>query len=79
DETTFAYLEGRPYSPKGAEWEEGKKRWRAFASDPDARHDDVVTFRAEELPPTVTWGINPAQAIPVDGRIPLLEELSPEE
>ena len=79
DETTFAYLEGRPYSPKGPEWEEAKKRWLSFRSDPDATYDDVVSFRAEEIAPTVTWGINPGQAIPVDGRIPLLEELPEEE
>ncbi len=79
DETTFRYLEGRPYAPKGPEWEEAKRRWLAFRSDPDARYDDVVTFRAEEIAPTVTWGITPGQAIPIDGRIPLLEELPPEE
>lgn len=79
DETTFRYLEGRPYVPKGSEWGEAKRRWLAWRSDPDASYDDVVTFRAEEIAPTVTWGITPGQAIPIDGRIPLLEELPPEE
>ncbi len=79
DETTFAYLKGRPYAPKEEEWEEAVRYWKSFASDPDADYDDVVEFRAEEIAPTVTWGVNPGQAIPIDGRIPLLEELPPEE
>jgi 3-isopropylmalate/(R)-2-methylmalate dehydratase large subunit len=70
DATTFAYLEGRPYSPKGAAWDAAVAVWKAVASDPDCAYDDVVTLRGEDIPPTVTWGINPGQAVNIDGCIP---------
>jgi 3-isopropylmalate/(R)-2-methylmalate dehydratase large subunit len=74
DETTFAYLEGRPYAPKGADWSAAVERWRAFASDPDCVYDDVVNIRAEDIAPTVTWGINPGQGVFIDQAIPRVEE-----
>ncbi|MEX0322518.1 MAG: 3-isopropylmalate dehydratase large subunit [Puniceicoccaceae bacterium] len=74
DETTFAYLEGRPYAPKGADWEVAVERWKGFASDPDCSYDDVVNIRAEDIGPTVTWGINPGQGVFIDERIPSVEE-----
>ncbi len=70
DETTFAYLKGRPYAPKGAAWAAAVAEWKAVASDPGCAYDDVVTFRGEEIPPTVTWGINPGQGVDIDGSIP---------
>jgi 3-isopropylmalate/(R)-2-methylmalate dehydratase large subunit len=70
DETTFAYLKGRPYSPKGAEWDAAVARWRAVASDPGCAYDDVVRINAGEIAPTVTWGINPGQGIPITGNVP---------
>jgi 3-isopropylmalate/(R)-2-methylmalate dehydratase large subunit len=70
DETTFAYLKGRPYSPIGAAWDEAVTRWRATASDPGCTYDDVVTIRGEEVPPTVTWGINPGQGIAITENVP---------
>ncbi len=70
DEKTFEYLKGRPYAPSGEEWDRAVERWKAFASDADCEYDDVVTFRAEEIPPTVTWGINPGQAISIEENIP---------
>ncbi|RDI96745.1 3-isopropylmalate dehydratase large subunit [Meiothermus sp. QL-1] len=70
DETTFAYLKGRPYAPKGEEWDKAVARWRALASDPDAHYDDVVNIRAEDIAPTVTWGINPGQGCAIDERVP---------
>ena len=73
DETTFTYLNGRPYAPKGAAWDEAVARWRSFASDPDAHYDDVVRIRAEDVPPTLTWGINPGQAISIEERVPTVE------
>jgi 3-isopropylmalate/(R)-2-methylmalate dehydratase large subunit len=76
DETTFAYLEGRPYSPKGEEWKAAVERWRAVASDEGAAYDDVVNFRAEDIAPTVTWGINPGQAIFIDEALPSVESLA---
>jgi len=73
DEKTFAYLKGRPYAPKGAEWDEAVARWRSMASDSDCVYDDVVRIRASEIPPTVTWGINPGQAISIEEPVPTVE------
>ncbi|MFQ3671553.1 MAG: 3-isopropylmalate dehydratase large subunit [Verrucomicrobiia bacterium] len=70
DQTTFDYLKGRPYCPSGAAWDQAVERWKSFASDPDAAYDDIVHFRADEIAPTVTWGINPGQAIFVHETIP---------
>ncbi len=70
DETTFAYLKGRPYSPSGAAWDEAVARWRAVASDPGCRYDDVVRIDAATIAPTVTWGINPGQGIAISETIP---------
>jgi 3-isopropylmalate/(R)-2-methylmalate dehydratase large subunit len=74
DATTFAYLEGRPYAPKGADWEAAVERWKSFASDADCDYDDVVNIRAEDIAPTVTWGINPGQAVFIDQSIPRVED-----
>jgi 3-isopropylmalate dehydratase, large subunit len=70
DETTFAYLKGRPYSPKGAAWDEAVARWKAFASDPGCHYDDVLKIDAADIAPTVTWGINPGQGISINETIP---------
>lgn len=70
DEKTFEYLKGRPYSPKGADWDKAVAAWRAVASDSDAAYDDVVNIRAEDVPPTVTWGVSPDQAIAVTENVP---------
>jgi 3-isopropylmalate/(R)-2-methylmalate dehydratase large subunit len=70
DETTFAYLKGRPYAPKGAAWDQAVAHWRSVASDPGCAYDDVVRIDAADIAPTVTWGINPGQGIPITGTIP---------
>jgi 3-isopropylmalate/(R)-2-methylmalate dehydratase large subunit len=70
DEKTFAYLKGRPYVPAGDAWERAVTYWKSMASDADAQYDDVVRIDAAEIAPTVTWGINPGQAISVKERIP---------
>jgi 3-isopropylmalate/(R)-2-methylmalate dehydratase large subunit len=75
DETTFEYLKGRPYSPKGADWDAAVIRWKATASDPDAHYDDAVTFDAADIAPTVTWGINPGQAIFINENVPFPSEV----
>jgi len=75
DETTFEYLKDRPYSPRGADWDAAVARWKSFASDPDANYDDVVVFNAEDIAPTVTWGITPGQAVFIDENVPAPEEL----
>src|SRR3954466_3190897 len=61
DETTFRYLEGRPFAPQGEAFERAKAWWRSMASDPDAHYDDEVEIRADQLSPVVTWGVNPGQ------------------
>jgi 3-isopropylmalate/(R)-2-methylmalate dehydratase large subunit len=75
DNTTFEYLKGRPYSPKGAEWDAAVARWKAIASDADAKYDDVVIYNAAEIAPTVTWGINPGQAIFIHENVPFANEV----
>jgi 3-isopropylmalate/(R)-2-methylmalate dehydratase large subunit len=70
DEKTFEYLKGRPYCPSGAAWDEAVAKWRGVASDADAVYDDVINIRAEDVPPTVTWGISPDQAVAVDQNVP---------
>ncbi|WP_033075472.1 3-isopropylmalate dehydratase large subunit [Sphingopyxis sp. MWB1] len=70
DERTFAYLRGRPASPSGAAWDAALARWRALASDPDARFDRAVRIDAADVAPMVSWGTNPSQVVGVDGRIP---------
>jgi len=70
DETTFAYLEGRPGVPKGAEWERALERWRALPSDPDAVYDREVEIDVSQLKPQVTWGTNPGMVVPIDAAVP---------
>jgi len=74
DEKTFEYLHGRPYAPKASEWDAAVTRWRSFASDPDCAYDDIVHIRAEDIAPTVTWGINPGQAIFIHENVPQIEQ-----
>ena len=75
DQTTFDYLRGRPYAPAQADYAAAVTRWKSFASDPDAKYDDIVKYDAADIGPTVTWGINPGQAIFIDETIPTPEEL----
>jgi 3-isopropylmalate/(R)-2-methylmalate dehydratase large subunit len=70
DDTTFAYLEGRPGAPQGAAWEEALDRWRALPSDPDAAYDREEAIDVAALAPQVTWGTNPGMVVPVTGRVP---------
>ncbi|ADI15316.1 3-isopropylmalate dehydratase large subunit [Truepera radiovictrix] len=75
DEKTVQYLQGRPYAPEGAAWDEAVQRWLHLASDEGCAYDDVVNIRAEEIAPTVTWGINPGQAIFIGENVPRVEEV----
>jgi 3-isopropylmalate/(R)-2-methylmalate dehydratase large subunit len=70
DETTFAWLEGRPMAPQGADWDAAVKAWRALPSDPGARFDADLQIDAGSLAPQVTWGTSPDQVLPVTGRAP---------
>lgn len=76
DETTFAYLKGREYAPKGEEWEAAVNGWRELRSDDDAVFDREVTYRAEDIAPRITYGTNPGAGIAIDGAIPTMESLS---
>jgi 3-isopropylmalate/(R)-2-methylmalate dehydratase large subunit len=70
DDTTFAYMEGRPAAPRGVEWERALDRWRALPSDEGANYDRVVEIDVDGLKPQVTWGTTPGMVVPVDGRVP---------
>jgi 3-isopropylmalate/(R)-2-methylmalate dehydratase large subunit len=70
DDTTFAYLEGRPFAPRADAWGRALAAWRALPSDPGAVFDREVALDAGEVAPTVTWGTSPEDALPVTGRVP---------
>jgi len=74
DETTFAYLEGRPYVPQGAAWYDSVARWRALTTDDGAVFDREINLNGAALEPIVTWGTNPGMSVPVTGAIPKLDE-----
>ena len=70
DDTTFAYLEGRPHAPKGTDWERALEDWRTLASDEGAAFDREVRVDAAELRPYVSWGTNPGQSVTIDDVVP---------
>ena len=76
DQTTFDYLKGRPYVPTGQAFDRAVAYWKSVASDPDAKYDDVVNYEGKNIEPTVTWGINPGQAVGISEKLPKPEEYS---
>jgi 3-isopropylmalate/(R)-2-methylmalate dehydratase large subunit len=70
DDTTFAYVEGRPHAPKGANWERALDEWRALITDDSATFDQEVKLDASAIQPHVSWGTNPGQVAPIGGRVP---------
>src|SRR3954451_14141188 len=70
DDTTFAYLEGRPHAPKGADWERALDYWRTLGTDRGALYERTIEIDATQLVPHVTWGTNPGMVAPVTGRVP---------
>ena len=70
DDTTFAYMEGRPYAPKGSAWTEAVSAWRTFATDKGATFDREITIDGSKLEPVVTWGTNPGMSVPVTASVP---------
>ena len=70
DETTFAFLKGRPYAPKGEAFERAVADWRALASDDDALFDREIVIDGSEIAPVVTWGVSPEQALPITATVP---------
>lgn len=79
DQVTFDYLKGRDFAPKAADWDQAVAWWTSIRSDADAVYDDVVTFDAAEIAPTVTWGITPGQGIAVNEVIPSSETMAESE
>jgi len=76
DETTFAYLKGRHFAPKGADWDSAMAEWREIHSDDGAVFDRTIIINADEIAPTVTWGTSPQDAVAVDAVIPDPEKIS---
>jgi 3-isopropylmalate/(R)-2-methylmalate dehydratase large subunit len=70
DQTTFDYLQNRPFAPKGEAWDQAVQKWAALFSDPDAKFDQELSFAAEDMAPMVTYGTNPGMGIPVNGKLP---------
>jgi 3-isopropylmalate/(R)-2-methylmalate dehydratase large subunit len=70
DEVTFKWLAGRPFAPRGAQWDAALLRWRRLSSDPGASFDKEVSLSADEIAPMVTWGTSPEDVLPIDGRVP---------
>ncbi|MGH7129843.1 MAG: 3-isopropylmalate dehydratase large subunit, partial [Planctomycetaceae bacterium] len=74
DETTIEYLRGRPFAPQGDDFERAAEWWQSLASAPDAEFDDLATFDAARIEPTVTWGITPGQSVGISELIPQIED-----
>ncbi len=70
DETTFAYVKGRPHAPRNEQWQDAITHWKTLATDADAQFDQEVSIDATRLEPYVTWGTNPGQSVPVSGSVP---------
>ena len=70
DDTTFAYLEGRPFVPRGKEFQAAVDRWKLLKSDDGAKFDATIELHADQLAPQVTWGTNPGMVTSVNGRVP---------
>ncbi|MCC1491230.1 3-isopropylmalate dehydratase large subunit [Cognatishimia sp. F0-27] len=73
DETTFEYVKGRPHAPKGAAWDAALAWWKTLYSDDDAHWDEIITIRAEDIVPVVTWGTSPEDVLPITGTVPAPE------
>ena len=78
DETTFAYLKGREFAPKGAEWDAAVADWGTLPTDEGASFDRVVVLDASKIAPMITWGTSPGQVIGIDGRVPDPEDCATE-
>ncbi|HMO75422.1 MAG TPA: 3-isopropylmalate dehydratase large subunit [Sphingopyxis sp.] len=76
DETTFEYLKGRPYAPKGTDWDAAVAWWKSLATDPGATYDKVVVIDAADIAPSVTWGTSPEDVVPITGVVPAPESFA---
>jgi 3-isopropylmalate/(R)-2-methylmalate dehydratase large subunit len=77
DETTFAYLKGRDFAPKGADYDAAVERWKQLRTDEDAEFDLELMYRAEDIEPMITYGTNPGMGIGITHRVPRREEMQP--
>ena len=76
DETTFAFLKGRTYAPKGDDWDRAVEWWKSLATDPGARFDKSVVIQAADIEPTVTWGTSPEDTVAIGGVVPAPESFA---
>lgn len=74
DETTFSYMKGRKYAPKGEEFDRCVEDWKSLASDPDAVYDQEIVLDGSQIPPMVSWGTNPGMASGVDANVPRVSD-----
>src|ERR1700744_1580878 len=79
DETTFAYIKGREFAPKGEEWDKKLAYWKTLFSDRDAKFDREINIKAEDIEPMITYGTNPGMGIGVSGHVPALNEIEESE
>jgi 3-isopropylmalate/(R)-2-methylmalate dehydratase large subunit len=79
DETTFAYMKGREFAPKGEEWDKKLAYWKTLSSDNNAKFDMEVNIKAEDIEPMITYGTNPGMGIGVSGHVPALNEIEDRE
>ena len=70
DDTTYKFLEGREFAPRGARWEQALKIWQSLPSDADAKFDKEVVLNGADIAPMVTWGTVPDDALPITGKVP---------
>jgi len=75
DETTFNYIKGREFAPKGAKWDEAVAYWKTLYSDADAKFDKVLTYDAADIGPMITYGTNPGMGIKVSSKIPSIDQI----
>jgi len=76
DETTYAYIKGRPFAPKDADWEIKLAEWKKLFTDTDAKFDVEININAADIQPMVTYGTNPGMGLPVTGKLPTLESIT---
>lgn len=78
DEITYSYVEGKPFAPKGPQFQDAVERWRRLPSDPDARFDRELKLEVSEMPPQVSWGTSPGMVVDVDGNVPTVDSFQDE-
>lgn len=78
DETTFAYVKGRPHAPQGDEWDKAVAYWRTLRTDDDAVFDREIHLDGSKITPFVTWGTNPGQGVPLDSAVPAADSFTDE-